>query len=136
LSRVAVDTSVAVALLVRTHPDYPKVAEWAFGRDLAMSGHALVEAYSVLTRLPGDIRLSPGSASHLLEAVFSSPLTLTARVAAKLPSTLAAMGISGGAVYDAMVGLAAVGAGLTLATRDGRARATYEAVGAEVHVVG
>jgi len=52
-----------------------------------------------------------------------------------LPTTLAAMNIAGGAVYDAMVGLAAATNGCVLATRDGRARGTYEMVGAEVEAV-
>jgi predicted nucleic acid-binding protein len=42
--------------------------------------------------------------------------------------------IAGGAVYDALVGLAAADHGLTLATRDARAKPTYEAVGARVVV--
>ena len=42
--------------------------------------------------------------------------------------------MSGGAVYDAMVALAAVENEATLATRDVRARSTYEAVGARVVV--
>jgi hypothetical protein len=44
--------------------------------------------------------------------------------------------IAGGAVYDALVGLAAAEHGVQLATRDARARATYEAVGARVVIVG
>lgn len=45
-------------------------------------------------------------------------------------------GVAGGAVYDALVGLAAVEHGATLATRDGRAAATYEAVGARIVAAG
>ena len=48
------------------------------------------------------------------------------------PNRLARLGITGGAVYDALVGLAAVEHGVELATRDARARATYVAVGARV----
>ena len=47
---------------------------------------------------------------------------------------LGQLGISGGAVYDALVGLAAAEHGSVLATRDARARSTYEAVGARVVV--
>ncbi|MGH9076600.1 MAG: hypothetical protein ACRDY0_03975 [Acidimicrobiales bacterium] len=50
----------------------------------------------------------------------------------RLPGALAARGIAGGAVYDALVGLGASDNDSWLATRDGRARATYEAVGARV----
>ena len=62
---VAVDTSVAVPLLVRSHHDHADVVRWWNGQEIALSGHALVETYSVLTRLPGDARLSrPGMLGH------------------------------------------------------------------------
>ena len=44
-------------------------------------------------------------------------------------------GIAGGAVYDALVALAAREHGAALATRDARARGTQDAVGVEVIVV-
>jgi predicted nucleic acid-binding protein len=53
----------------------------------------------------------------------------------KLPDTLSRLGIAGGAVYDALVALAAQEHGAALATRDARARGTYDAVGVEVIVV-
>jgi toxin FitB len=43
--------------------------------------------------------------------------------------------VAGGAVYDALVALAAKQHRVALATRDARARGTYDAVGAEVIVV-
>jgi toxin FitB len=52
----AVDTSVAVPLLMSSHHAHPVIAAWAMGRSLGLSGHALAETYSVLTRLPGDAR--------------------------------------------------------------------------------
>jgi hypothetical protein len=58
------------------------------------------------------------------------------KVAAKLPDKLAVLGISGGAVYDALVGLVAAEHDVQLATRDARARGTYEAVGARVVIAG
>jgi hypothetical protein len=45
------------------------------------------------------------------------------------------MGVAGGAVYDAMVALAAVEHGTDLATRDARARATYESDGDRMVIV-
>jgi predicted nucleic acid-binding protein len=136
MSVVGLDTSVAVPLLVQTHRDHRGVVRWWSGRDIALAGHALAETYSVLTRLPGDLRLSPGDAAQLLAARFSRPLLLAAAKAAKLPDTLAKLGIAGGAVYDAMVALAAAEHGVQLATRDARAVATYELVGVRVLTVG
>ena len=48
---------------------------------------------------------------------------------------LGALGVAGGAVYDAMVGLAAREHGADLATRDARARDTYARVDVRVVVV-
>jgi toxin FitB len=132
---VAVDTSVAVPLLVRSHHDHAAVARWWGGQEIALSGHALAETYSVLTRLPGDARLAPADAARLLNVRFVAPLMLSSSRTRKLPDTLARLGIAGGAVYDALVALAAKEHGATLATRDARARGTYDAVGVEVIVV-
>ena len=67
---VALDTSVAVPLLVQTHAAHAAVVRWWGGREVALSGHALAETYSVLTRLPGDIRMAPPDAARLLEDRF------------------------------------------------------------------
>jgi len=132
---VGVDTSVAVPLLVRSHREHDAVVRWWDGQQLALSGHALVETYSVLTRLPGDARLAAPDAARLLATRFASPLLLSGPRSRRLPETLSRLGIAGGGVYDAMVALAAKDHGVPLATRDGRARGTYEAVGVHVIVV-
>ena len=133
---LAVDTSVAVPLLVSTHAARGPVVRWWADREVAPSGHALAETYSVLTRLPGDIRVSPSDAARLSEDRFAPPLLLDSRTARRLPEVLSRMEIAGGAVYDALVGLAAVEHGLDLATRDARARDTYERVGCRVVIAG
>jgi toxin FitB len=132
---VALDTSVAVPLLVRSHHDHAAVVRWWNGQEVTLAGHALAETYSVLTRLPGDARLAPADAARLLTARFSAPLVLSSSRTRKLPDTLAGLGIAGGAVYDALVALAAKEHGAALATRDARARGTYDAVGVTVIVV-
>ena len=132
---VAVDTNVAIPLLVRSHHDHAAVVRWWNGQEVTLSGHALAETYSVLTRLPGDARLAPADAARLLSARFSSPLVLRSSRARRLPDTLSRLGIAGGAVYDALVALAAKEHGIALATRDARARGTYEAVGVKVIVI-
>ena len=132
---VAVDTSVAVPLLVRSHQHHARVVRWWDGQELALSGHALAETYSVLTRLPGDARLAADDAARLLDARFTTPLALSAGQARKVHGTLSRIGIAGGAVYDALVALAAKEHGAPLATRDARARGTYDAIGVKVIVV-
>jgi toxin FitB len=133
---VAIDTSVAIPLLVRSHDDHAAVARWWNGQKIALSGPALAETYSVLTRLPGDARLAPSDAARLLSTRFSPPLLLSSRRARSLPDILSRRGIAGGAVYDALVALAAQEHEASLATRDARARGTYDAVGVKVIMVG
>jgi toxin FitB len=132
---VAVDTSVAVPLLVRSHQHHMEVVRWWAGQELTLSGHALAETYSVLTRLPGDARLSAEDAARLLDARFATPLTLSGSAAQKVHVTLSSLGIAGGAVYDGLVALAAKEHDVPLATRDARARGTYDAVGVKVILV-
>jgi predicted nucleic acid-binding protein len=128
----ALDTSVAVPLLVQAHKSHEEVTRWWNGREVALCGHALVETYSVLTRLPGDLRLAPVDAARLIAARLGKPILLGSRAAARIPELLSKLEIAGGAVYDALVGLAAAEHGAELATRDLRARGTYEAVGVRV----
>lgn len=132
---IAVDTSVAVPLVVSNHRAHPRVVRWWSGRPVALSGHALVETYSVLTRLPGDARLTAADAATLLAERFEAPLLLADDDAARLPELLAAKGIAGGAVYDAIIGMAALGNACVLATRDARAIGTYQSIGATIEVV-
>lgn len=129
---MALDTSVAIPLLVHTHTAHDAVVRWCGGRDVALCGHAVVETYSVLTRLPGEARLTPADAAALMAARFRPPLALRAATARRLPDLLGELEVAGGAVYDALVALAAREHGVTLATRDARARDTYEKVGARV----
>ncbi|HEU5420728.1 MAG TPA: type II toxin-antitoxin system VapC family toxin [Streptosporangiaceae bacterium] len=132
---IAVDTSVAVPLLVRSHRHHPEVVRWWDGQEVALSGHALAETYSVLTRLPGDARLSAEDAARLLDARFGKPLALSSRRSQTIHATLSRLGIAGGAVYDGLVALAAKEHDVALATRDARARGTYDAVGVKVVLV-
>ncbi|WP_128773101.1 type II toxin-antitoxin system VapC family toxin [Actinomyces oricola] len=134
-SRYAVDTSVAVPLLVASHEAHQAVRLWARGRSLALSGHALAETYAVLTRLPGDARVSPSDAVMLIDENFSGDVLLPPGAASGAHRDLARLGISGGATYDGLVALAAHQHNLVLATRDARARPTYEAVGVRVEVI-
>jgi predicted nucleic acid-binding protein len=131
----AVDTSVAVPLLVSSHPQHAMVAKWAKDRTLGLSGHALAETYSVLTRLPGDARIDPTDAVLLIDENFTESLPLGARAARAAHREFARRGIAGGATYDGLVALAARERGAVLFTRDGRARATYEALGVKTEVL-
>jgi len=121
---------------VQTHLAHRDIVRWWSGREVALSGHALAETFSVLTRLPGDLRLEPADAAQLLRTRFGPPLVLKTATSRRVADTFGRIGIAGGAVYDALVALAAVENGADLATRDSRARATYEALGARVVIAG
>ncbi|MCH5645331.1 MULTISPECIES: type II toxin-antitoxin system VapC family toxin [unclassified Gordonia (in: high G+C Gram-positive bacteria)] len=133
--RFAVDTSVAVPFLVASHAAHEVVRSRIGGRPLALSGHALLETYSVLTRLPGDARVAPPDAVLLIDDNFVETLGLPEGVVAEAHRLLARFGIAGGATYDALVALAARENDAVLITRDARARPTYDAVGARVEEI-
>ena len=135
MTSLALDTSAAVALLLRSHAAHAAVRRHASGRAAALTTHSLAETYSVLTRLPGDARVAPTDAVRLLEANFPTPLAVPPNELGALPRVLAARGIAGGAVYDALVGLAARAAAVPLLTRDARAMATYAALDVAVELV-
>jgi predicted nucleic acid-binding protein len=135
VTRLAFDTSAAIPLLLRSHTAHEAVRRHAEGSTLVLTTQSLAETYSVLTRLPGDARLTPADAARLLHARFADVVAVPAAEATGLPGVLAPLGIAGGAVYDALVGLAARAAGLALATRDARALGTYAVLGTEVEIV-
>lgn len=132
---LALDTSVAVPLLLQSHGAHTVVTRWWAGRRVALCGHALAETYSVLTRLPGDARLSGTDAARLIAARCEPALVLDVASHRRLPDLMADADVVGGAVYDAVVAIAAVDNDAVLASRDARAQATYERVGARVEMV-
>lgn len=101
----------------------------------ALAGHAVFETYSVLTRLPIELRLSAEQAMSVLAAAFPEDCWLDAAMTRDLCGQLAELGIVGGAVYDALVGKAAAVNGRTLLTRDRRAERTYRSLGVKFRVV-
>ncbi len=78
MTELLVDASVAVPLLLTSHEAHGSVAGSVGDRSVALAGHALYETYAVLTRLPGDARLSPSHAVHLLRERFDPAVVLDA----------------------------------------------------------
>jgi len=132
---VLLDTSAAIAFVVGDHEHHGTTYEALADRDLGLAGHAAFETFSVLTRLPSPARLSPAAVDRLLTANFPHSRFLSAERAADLLQSLAGHGLAGGAVYDALVGSAAVEHRLTLVTRDSRAIDTYRELGVSVEVL-
>lgn len=126
------DTSTAVALIVEDHESHAATLEAVRGRRLGLAGHAWFETYSVLTRLPAGLRRSPADVVRLLAQDFPESEFLGEAASLELGGELARLGISGGAVYDALVGVAARQHRRPLVSADVRARPVYEALGVEV----
>lgn len=134
-AELLVDTSVAVALVVADHEHYEAVAGALADRRLGLAGHAAFETFSVLTRLPSPLRRTPGAVGRLLASNFPGSRFLDGEAARELLERLPGLGIAGGAVYDALVGAAAVHHRLRLATRDRRAMDTYRALDVDLEVL-
>ncbi|WP_435748585.1 PIN domain-containing protein [Microbacterium sp. PMB16] len=132
---VLLDTSAAVALLDGSHPAHHAVKDATQGLVRGLAGHALIETYSVLTRLPGDARLSPELAAQVIARAFPASVSLPAGEALSAVSTFADTGIAGGAVYDGLVALAARAAATPLLSCDRRAIPTYSALKVDVRLL-
>ena len=136
IGEALVDTSVAVAIVLADHVDHAATLEAVRGLRLGLAGHAWFETYSVHTRLPPGQRRSPESVHAILASDFPLTRFLQADDAAGVAAELARLGVSGGSVYDALVGAAARSCGMPLISRDQRARATYESLGVQVRMIG
>jgi predicted nucleic acid-binding protein len=123
---IAVDTSVVVAGFASWHEGHQSSAA-VLARKPRVPAHVLVEAYSVLTRLPPPHR-APADlvAAFLAERFPEAPLILPARAYVDVVAASARAGLSGGTIYDALIAATVRHAGATLVTRDRRARAVYD----------
>ena len=132
---IAVDTSVVVAGFASWHEGH-RAAAAALARKPRVPAHVLVEAYSVLTRLPTPHRASGDIVSAFLARRFpEAPLTLPARAHLALLETASLAGVAGGSIYDALIAATARHAGATLLTRDRRAQSVYEQIGVRHQLV-
>ena len=105
------DTSCMVAAVSSWHDHHERARREIENRlqrkeRMIVAGPALIEAYSVLTRLPSPHRISPTDAWSLLDGNF----VRGAKIATLGPSNyktllrgVPAAGISGGRIYDAVI---------------------------------
>ena len=134
--RYAVDTSVAVAALDAGHAAHGPCRELVQQHRPGLAGHAACETFSVLTRMPGPLAIDAPTAGSIIDRVFPIVHWLDGDAALALLQRLGPVGITGGAVYDALVGEAARADGCRLLTRDQRARRTYDLLGVDYELVG
>lgn len=132
---ILVDTSVAVSLCVADHETHDLVSAALDGRRLGLAGHAAFESFSVLTRLPPPARRPPAIVARLLQENFPASRFLSADGASELLTRVGEGEITGGAIYDALVGATAIEHRLPLATLDRRALDTYRVLGVGVELL-
>ena len=120
--RFSLDTSCLVALLAEWHPFHrASVAAYEArlkqGERLVLAGHAVLECFSVLTRLPAPMSAAP----QIVEQALSSYLSTGTELAGMTPETcrqalrdLAGRGLGGGRIYDAIIALCSYQAGATI----------------------
>ena len=102
--RWAVDTSVAVAALDAAHAAHLPCRAAVQRYAPSLSGHAAFETFSVLTRMPGQLAVDGPAAASIIARVFTNICWLEQPQASELLLRLGPVGITGGAVYDALVG--------------------------------
>lgn len=118
--KVLLDTSVLVAALVEPHPEHPRALPWLTkaklkSSQLVISSHSIAELYAVLSTLPVSPRISPGLAWRLIREsieLHASIISLTSSEYLATVKHLSDLGLSGGAVYDALIVKAAQKSGV------------------------
>lgn len=107
--RLAFDTSVLVAALVDSHPHHLRASPWVAAVDSGeveaeITWHAVAETWSVLTRLPGPLRLPPSTASIVVERASElfRPVDLPPSVYRSALRRCTEVGAGSGAVFDAL----------------------------------
>lgn len=131
-SETIADTSVAVPMLLPTHENHGECLRFVRDKRPALAGHAAIETYSVITRLPTAQRLGPADAARAIATNFPVVAWPSRDRSQRFLSSCAASGIVAGAVYDALVALAAVSTAAILVSLDRHALPTYRAMGVEV----
>jgi predicted nucleic acid-binding protein len=109
------DTSCMVAAVSSWHEHHKRAINEIQSRlkkkqRMIIAGHSLVEAYSVLTRLPAPHRISAQDANAVLQSNFIKngiTIALDASAYQSLLHSASAQGISGGQVYDALIAASA-----------------------------
>jgi predicted nucleic acid-binding protein len=132
---ITCDTSVLIAAFARWHTDHRPAAA-ALRKVEALVDHVVIETFSVLTRMPPPQRVPADLVSAFLAAHFpvSTP-RLQGVPADEVVDTAVRAGITGGAVYDLVVALAARRGGAKLLSLDRRAIPTYEGAGTDYELV-
>ncbi len=134
-SSTTCDTSVLIAAFDPNSPGHLECNR-ALERVSVLPAHAMLEAYSVLTRLPGELRYPPAAVAQVFQVLDRKIVQLPGELYLSLVTSFAEGNRPGGAIYDGQIAATAKHFGLRLLSRDRRAARTYELVGADYELIG
>jgi predicted nucleic acid-binding protein len=131
---VTPDSSVVIAAFASWNQHHDAAIDALAGHEVVdLLAHTELESYSVLTRLPEPFRAEPALVSEYLRLDYPGRrMVLPERERRGLVRRLAALSISGGAVYDAMAAATAAHHGEGLLSCDARAASVYSRLDVEV----
>jgi predicted nucleic acid-binding protein len=133
---IVIDTSVAIPVALPGHEHHAIARSSLPDGRTRLIAHVGIEAYSVLTRLPPPRRFDPVVAlTYLRDEYEHPPAALQPDRYDTLLELAGTKGITGGAMYDALVGMTAKGLGATLLTLDRRAIKTYDLLGVDYRLI-
>ena len=108
--RIGVDSSVLVAAIHANHPLHAVAVQWLVAalkrHELVVTHHTVLECYAVLTRLPGEWRISGDEAKRLLEGTIRNRMILAGYRPDWIWGAIEGMAeryVAGGRAYDAFV---------------------------------
>jgi predicted nucleic acid-binding protein len=120
-ARFGLDSSCIIALLCEWHIHHRATLNCyehylANGAVPVIPVHAILESFSVLTRLPATYRIPPEVARQALEQSFTAAILtgLAADTVWRTIDALSRRGLGGGRVYDAVIADSVAGAGGTV----------------------
>jgi toxin FitB len=132
------DTSLLVAGFVPGHRfhDAAAVALAEVRADGCLVAHTMAETYAVLSGPSGPYRVAPGAVvAYVRQFLDRAPIQPQPGTYREALGLLADRNHAGGAIYDALIALAARDAGATLVSLDRRAERTYAACGVEARLL-
>jgi predicted nucleic acid-binding protein len=135
---IAPDTSLLVAGFVPSHRFHDAAARALaeVRADGCLVAHTVAETYAVLSGPSGPYRVEAGTAvAYIRQFLDRAPVQPRPGTYLEALGLLADDGRAGGAVYDALIALAARDAGATLVSLDRRAERTYAACGVEARLL-
>jgi predicted nucleic acid-binding protein len=129
------DSSVLIAALASHHAAHERTVD-ILDEDCQLVVHVAFEVSSVLSRMPEGQRMEAAIVVDALEREFPEPWLVLDRDEQRACLRRAVdAGVSGGALYDALIAETAAKHGATLISADRRAQPTYEAMGVETRFV-